>query len=311
MGSEISDVWKMEIPNNTLIRVLMVVAIITVAYSVVTKFIFLGQSLRYTKSLRKAIRRIFATSLPGSVLDDFLLVLLCLTLFGLMFLMWRINETKEMGDQLKRLITLADIAYYTYMISNFLSIVITLRLMPVLGYYVVVTKKLVTVLIRFMIMFASVMVAVALVLEYAMRDPTCALQTKPKFKTFPSSLYETYKLTFHAGDFPFDLNTSSKILYVFYSLWGVLLLLNLIIAIMNAEASHVMREPWKKYIWCQEKLSHYLYLEIGLNSVLWVSRSHRRVLQFLGYAVDKSSKDLTVYVEVEMKVKIKDTPVDA
>ena len=310
-GSEVSDVWKMEIPDNTLTKVLVAVATVTVVYSLVTKFIFLGQSLRYTRSLRKAVRRIFAISLPGSVLDDFLLVLLCFTLFGLMFLMWRINETKEMGDQLEDLVNLANLTYYTYMISNFLSVVSTLRLMPSIGYYVVVTKKLFPVLIRFMIMFTSVMVAVALVLKYAMRDSTCALQTKPKFQTFVDSLYETYKLTFLAGDFSFDLNSTSKFLYIFYSMYGVLLLLNLIIAIMGSEASLVMTDPWKKYIWRQEKLSYALLLEVGLNGALWVSRSHRRVLKFLGYAFESNRNKLTVYIETEENVKIKDIAEDA
>lgn len=302
---KVSDMWIVHGSSEGAVFGLVVAAFLILAGSVVAKLTFLVQTMRHY-SLGKGVRRVFAAALPGSGFDDFLRQITSWSIFMLGWLITRINSMDEFSHSLAEYIDLIKLVFIVYVMTSCLSWILAIRLWPMIGFFVVVTQRLLGCLCQFLFLYGTILLTAASLFHYVMREPECQLQTFPNYHSLPSSMFETFKLTFSAGDFVYGVNIESKILYMIFTVSGSLLMLNLIIAVMSSITDRLFTEPWQSCIWEQEHLREYLGLESGVNILIWLFRAHTAFLKRLGYVVKKHGQEQSVFIEIEKTVSPRD-----
>ena len=143
--------------------------------------------------------------------------------------------------------------YVMCLLISFLHVIHILRLMPGINFFIITTKKMTKNLIEFAIVFFIVFFGFVSVFYMVMRDSVCLVNKMPEFASIQNSLYWTFS-TIVAHNVPnFTQSIKSEIAYVMCTIFTVIILLNLIIALMTMTATDMRARPWRM-VMCRMEL---------------------------------------------------------
>jgi hypothetical protein len=231
-----------------------------------------------SKTVSRGIIPVIERRLPGSYVDNQLMALIYSSFAVIVVLIWSTehqqyitpeypkngNETfrwfvesiKEFQSAVNESADMENIISNMYVIClllSFLHTVHALRLIPGINFFVITTKKMSKHLVEFGVIFTIVFFGFAAVFYMVMRDPDCPVDKMPEFATVSFSLYYTYSVIMAHVVPNFTQSVRSRIAYVACTIFSVIILLNLIIAVMTMTASDLVKRPWKMVL-CRMEL---------------------------------------------------------
>ena len=265
----LTDILSASGGYTTLIIILFVVAVINIIWSTFRSVMFLCQCLR-TSDLDKAINFVFATRIPGSSVDHFLILMSSWMMVGFMWLIVQLDSVNAITEDVVNEFEALSYIFCLYLVFLCMAFVHSLRLLPGIGPFVITTLKMAIHIAMFMVVYGFVYLVVSYSFYYIMREKDCRAVRIDEFSTMWSSMFETFKLLLgHGEDFHYGEYNSAAILYIAYCVFCVLLLLNFIIAVMGSTIDTVFHEPWRSVSLQRVHLQECLISEVLLLCLLW------------------------------------------
>ena len=119
------------------------------------------------------------------------------------------------------------------MILRMISFAYTLRLVPKLGHFMMLTFKMMSTFCSFLVVYCIILIGFGSLFHFLLHDPKCPSLKLKNYDTIQSSCYQTFLMMLGMAQFPADHSSLTRTVYILYLLIVTIILLNLIIAVLS------------------------------------------------------------------------------
>ena len=276
-------------------------AVIYVVIDTLEHYYFFMMVIISNKSIWEMFRSACSTRVPGSYYRKQLSII---TYYVVIFhwctryyMEWFHSSMSSESNILVAKIT--DYLLLFGLILRFIMHIHSMRLIPWIGHFISTTFMMANKLIHFSTVLGLVILIFSLIFHLLIVNEDCPVNKYDGYETLEQSMLSVFMLAFGHGDFDqYQASAPVTVAYAFFVVIVALLLLNLIIAIMNATARDLMTEEGKATLQKTEWLNEALSVEFTFTTLLMSIKRNLNLKYKAGYHVVKYEDKAKVFLRV-------------